>query len=61
MLKKIQVAGPMRNKFVLDHEEFSAGLDAKQVAEWLASVELWEKDASMPNPYQRTQKSECST
>lgn len=57
-MKKIEDAGPMRNKFVLEHDEFSAGLDVKQVAEWSASIELWEKDASMPNPYQRTLKSE---
>lgn len=58
MLTKIQEAVPRTNEFVLEHADFTESLDVNAVLQWREAVELWEQDASNPNPFERTVKSE---
>jgi hypothetical protein len=50
-MKKIQDAAPMRNEKILEFQGFEATIPVELVAQWRATVELWEKDSTAPNPF----------
>jgi len=50
-MKKIQDAAPMHNEQIMVFQSFEATIPAELVTQWLATVELWEKDTNAPNPF----------
>ena len=41
----------MRNDQILAFQSFEATIPTELVAQWLAAVELWEKNPKAPNPF----------
>jgi len=41
----------MRNDQILAFQAFQATVPSELVAQWVAAVELWEKDPKAPNPF----------
>ncbi|KAJ7292455.1 hypothetical protein C8J57DRAFT_1042053 [Mycena rebaudengoi] len=58
MLTKIKKAAPEMVEKRLAFDELVTTLPPTAVSEWLKQIELWELDASNPNPFQTTQKHE---
>ncbi|KAJ7239435.1 hypothetical protein C8J57DRAFT_1564870, partial [Mycena rebaudengoi] len=58
MLGKIKKAAPEMVEKRLALDELVTTLPPTAVAEWKQQIELWERDASKPNPFQSTQKHE---
>jgi hypothetical protein len=46
------MALPQLAKQTAQWQEMSAGMDQQQVTGWLAEIEAWENDSSLPNPFQ---------
>ena len=49
----------MKTKHADIYKQFSATFASTVVKKWLAMVERWEADPSMPNPYQEPKAGMC--